>query len=259
MPRPRAVLLDVDGTLTDGIGGPAIPGAVDALQRLARRVPFRYVTNCTSWSRAMLTAGLAREGFPLPEGALVTPTVLAQRVLVARGDDSGVLIAEPATLADLGWYRVTAPEEARSVLLASEAHELTIAELQPAVEALLAGARLYTLQQNRVFRRHGRLVTDLGPIAAFLGYAAGVGWENLGKPSPLLFAALAGDMECAPADLALVGDDAEFDAAGALRGGCGAGVLVRTGKYRPGDEAKAQPRPTLVAADVAEALAQLMQ
>jgi ribonucleotide monophosphatase NagD (HAD superfamily) len=84
-----------------------------------------------------------------------------------------------------------------------------------------------------------------------------VAWENFGKPSPLLFDALAGDLGCTPGDLALVGDDAEFDAAGALRSGCGAGVLVRTGKYRAGDEDKVEPRPTIVAADVADALAQL--
>jgi ribonucleotide monophosphatase NagD (HAD superfamily) len=38
----------------------------------------------------------------------------------------------------------------------------------------------------------------------------------------------------------MVGDDAEMDICGALAAGLRA-VLVRTGKYRPGDEAKVMP------------------
>ena len=50
----------------------------------------------------------------------------------------------------------------------------------------------------------------------------------------------------------MVGDDAEFDVAGALRAGVGAGVLVRTGKYRPGDESRHDPPPTLVLSSIAD-------
>ena len=252
MARAGAVLLDIDGTLTDGVGGPALEGAVAAAQELARRFPVRYVTNTTSWTRAALEQALVREGFPLPEGALITPSVLARAVLTERGDDCGVLLADPGAREDLAWYRKTNPGEARSVLVATEGHGLTIRKLGPAVTALLGGARLYTLQQNRVFRRGGQLVTDLGPVAAFLGYAANTTWENLGKPSRLLFESIARELRLGLDALVMVGDDAEFDVAGALAAGCGAGVLVRTGKHRPGDENKFKPRPTLVLDSVAD-------
>lgn len=248
----RAVLLDIDGTITDGVGGPALPGAVAAVKALAARMPVRYVTNATSWSREAIARSLAERGFPMEHGMLITPTVLAARVLGEREEARGVLIAEPSSLSDLVWYTATDPEDARSVLIATEGHDLSIRDLQPAVEALLHGARLYTLQQNRVFRRAGRLVTDLGPVAAFLGYAANRTWENLGKPSPLLFQTLASDLDVNVAELAMVGDDAEFDAAGALRAGCGAGILVRTGKYRAGDETAVVPAPSAVIGGVAE-------
>jgi ribonucleotide monophosphatase NagD (HAD superfamily) len=38
----------------------------------------------------------------------------------------------------------------------------------------------------------------------------------------------------------MVGDDAEMDVCGALAAGLRA-VLVRTGKYRPGDETRVEP------------------
>ncbi len=246
MPRAGAVLFDLDGTLTDGVGGQPLAGALDAVRETARLVPVRYLTNATSWPRAALEQSLSREGFVVSPGSVVTPTVLARKVLVQRGHDCGVLIADPRSLEDLEWHRASDPAQARSVLVATEGHDMAIRDLAPAVDALLAGAKLYTLQQNRLFRRRGRLVTDLGPLAAFLAYAAKVDWENLGKPSRLLFQMVAEELGLPLASLMMVGDDAECDAAGALAAGCGAGVLVRTGKYRPGDEDRVQPRPSLV-------------
>lgn len=51
----------------------------------------------------------------------------------------------------------------------------------------------------------------------------------------------------------MVGDDAEADVGGALAAGL-QGVLVRTGKYRPGDENRMDPPPTHVASDLAAAV-----
>lgn len=249
---PAALLLDIDGCVVAGLGREALPGAVEAVAELRRRRPVRFVTNTTSRSRAWLAESLARAGFEVPEAEVVTPVALARRVLVARGEASGVLLCDEGVRHGFDWFAETAPTAARAVLLATEAHDWTLSRLTEAVQALRGGARLYTLQENRVFERGGRIVTDLGPVAAFLGYAAGVGWENLGKPSPLLFAALAEELGCARAGLVMVGDDAEFDVAGALRAGVGGGILVRTGKYRAGDEVRFTPRPTLVLGSIAE-------
>ena len=100
------------------------------------------------------------------------------------------------------------------------------------------------------FRKQGELVTDLGPVAAFLEYASGREAHNLGKPSALLFDALARDLEVERGAIVMVGDDAEFDASGAVALGL-QGVLVRTGKYTAGDEHKVEPRPTAVIDSVA--------
>lgn len=249
---PAALLLDLDGCVVAGIGRTAIPGALEAVTKLREQRPFRFVTNTTSRSRAWLAGALTQAGFEIAEEDIVTPVALARRVLSARGEARGVLIADDGLGGELGWFEECDPEDASAVLVATEGHDWTLSQLQDAVVALRAGARLYTLQENRVFERDGKTLTDLGPVAAFLGYAADVSWENLGKPSPLLFSALAEELGCAVAELAMVGDDAEFDVAGALSAGVGHGVLVRTGKYRPGDEARYDPPPTLVLDSIAD-------
>ncbi len=57
----------------------------------------------------------------------------------------------------------------------------------------------------------------------------------------------------------MVGDDAESDVAGALKAGLSNAVLVRTGKYRDGDEDRFDPPPTAVANDLADAVAWIVR
>lgn len=246
---PRLVCLDVDGTLTDGVLGPSLPGAAEAVARLRERLPVRLVTNTTSVSHADLARALAAQRLLDDPEHLWTPIRVARRVLPERGHDSGILIADPGQRAELDWFRKNPGGPA--VLLATEAHAWTIGALQPAFRRLLEGAAFYALTQNRYFRKEGALVTDVGGVAALLAHASGRGAETLGKPSRILFEAVARQAGVARNELVMVGDDAEFDVAAPMRLGLD-GVLVRTGKYRPGDEAGVAPRPTAVIGSIAE-------
>ena len=131
-----------------------------------------------------------------------------------------------------------------AVLLATEAHDWRIGGFQPAFRRLLEGAAFYALTRNRFFRKDGALVTDVGGVAAFLAYAAGREPETLGKPSRLLFEAVAREAGASLDHLVMVGDDAEFDVAKPAGLGL-TGILVRSGKYRAGDEARSAPAPAL--------------
>ena len=247
--RIALVCLDVDGTLTDGVAGPTLPGAAAAVERLRAALPVRLVTNTTSVSHSSLARHLiGLKLLDIPE-SLWTPVSVARRVLPERGHDAGILLVEEAARGDYSWFREdpTGP----AVVLATEAHGHRVAELQPAFRRLLDGAALYALQQNRYFKKGGELVTDIGPMAAFLTYASGREAMTLGKPSPLLYDAIAAEVGASRAEIVMVGDDAEFDVAASVALGM-QGVLVKTGKYRPGDEAGIQPPPTAVLGSVSD-------
>ena len=179
---------------------------------------------------------------------LLTPATTARRMLVgARG--AGVLLADGPVRSDLEWFRED--PSGRSVLIATEGHDLRIRDLQPAFRRLLEGADLYALQCNRYFRKEGELWTDVGPLAALLAYAAEKEIHIFGKPSELLFQTLAKESELELDQLVMVGDDAEFDVAATVALGL-RGVLVRTGKYRPGDEDRVSPSPSAVIDSIAD-------
>ena len=249
MRRVRLVCIDVDGTVSDRFRAPSVPGAATTLATIRGRLPMKLVTNATSLTHRALAAMLEELGLLTDPAELITPATTTRRVLAERGDDSGLLFADESAREDFSWFRQDSTGSA--VLLATEGHSLRIADLQPAFRLLLDGARLYTLQRNRYFRQGNQLVTDLGPLAAFLAYAADRDFVNLGKPSRVLFENLARDVGCGLDEIVMVGDDAEFDASGCVALGM-RGVLVRTGKYRDGDESRFSPPPTTTLDSVAD-------
>ena len=245
----RHVCLDIDGTLTDGVGGPALPGAIDAVRRIRKRLPVRLVTNTTSVPHRVLAEHLLALGLLDSSEALVTPATVAKRVLVERGHARGLLLVDPDSREDFEWFRLE--KNGPAVVLATEGHYLTVADLQPAFRRLLDGAALYTLQRNRYFRREGEMVTDIGPLSAFLTYASGRDAETLGKPSAILFDAVAAEAGVDRREIVMVGDDAEFDVAASIALGM-FGILVRTGKFRAEDATRFSPRPSAVLESVAD-------
>lgn len=245
--RHELVCLDVDGTVLDGIDGPLLPGALDAIAALRRRSPLRFVTNASCFTRAHVAKHLLSLGVIEDERELFTPASVAGEVLRARGHDRGVLLLADAAADDWTWFRRDG--SATAVVIASEGWSLTIEQLQPAFRALMAGAAFYTLTRNRYFKVGEALKTDLGPLASFLGYAAKREAEILGKPSAALYDAVAASAGVDRSRILMIGDDAEFDASGAVALGM-RGVLVKTGKYREGDEARVEPRPTAVIASL---------
>ena len=93
---------------------------------------------------------------------------------------------------------------------------------------------------------------DAGPFVQALEYASGSQAELFGKPAPGFFQAALTELKAEPAQVIMIGDDVEADVQGALAAGLQA-ILVRTGKYTAGDEARLQGQGEVVA-DLTEAV-----
>jgi HAD superfamily hydrolase (TIGR01458 family) len=97
------------------------------------------------------------------------------------------------------------------------------------------GAKLVALQKNRYWRTPDGLSLDAGPFVAALEYASGERAEVVGKPEEAFFRLALEDLGLEAGEVAMVGDDAEADVAGAKRAGL-LGVQVKTGKWPPDAE-----------------------
>jgi HAD superfamily hydrolase (TIGR01458 family) len=228
----EALLLDLSGVVY--VQDEAVPGAAEALARLREAgVPIRLVTNTTMRPRRAILERLDRLGIEADPSELLTPATLARRRCQDAGYDSVALVVLDDLREDLeGLDESGDPVDA--VIVGDLGDRWDYAVLNRAFRRLEGGAQLIALQKNRYWETAEGLSLDAGPFVAALEYATGREAEVVGKPSPAFFELALSDLGVAASAAAMVGDDVEADAGGALEAGIRA-VLVRTGKYREED------------------------
>ena len=250
----RAVFIDLAGVVYQG--SELIPGATAAIERLrGAGLGIRYLTNTTRTPHCGILAQLAALGVELDDAELFTPARLACDWLAARGLSPHLLI-HPALLEDFAGCAGDGPP---AVIVGDAGEAFTYEAMNAAFRALTGGAPLLALARNRTFRdADGELSLDAGAFVAGLEYAARTEAVVLGKPAPEFYTMAVASVGCSASEVVMIGDDAEADVAGALTAGIGQAILVRTGKYRSGDEVAFTPRPTRVVGCLAEAVDSLL-
>lgn len=245
------VLLDIAGVLI--VGDDLVPGALEAVRALRDAgVPFRLVTNTTRRPKRALVDQLSRLGFQIAASDVFTGTEAVIAHLHSR-HMTPYLLVHPALE---GEFADLAGEAPNAVVVGDAGDGFTYQRLNAAFRLLLTGAPLLAIATNRYFREADGLSLDAGPFVAALEYAAQTVATVFGKPAPAFFEAVLADLGLAPQQTVMIGDDVEADVNGACVAGL-QGILVRTGKYRPGDEARLRGGAE-IAADVGEAVAMLL-
>lgn len=244
----KGVLIDLSGTVH--VGKKALPGALEAIRRLQRKgMPFRFVTNTSRETRGMLHRDLVELGMDVPVECLFTAPMAVRRYLVLEGLRPFFLI-NPNLEPDFAGLPRDNPN---AVVVGFAQHAFTYANMNAAFRLLKQGAPLIAIGKTRYYQAEDGLDLDAGPFVTALEYAAETGALVLGKPSRRFFLSAVEELGGIPGETVMIGDDADSDACGALSAGLPA-ILVRTGKYRPGDEEKAGCAGIVTAADVGTAV-----
>ena len=253
MARYAGVLLDLGGVVFTG--DEAIAGSVAALARLrGAAVAVRFLTNTTRSPRRALVDKLRRLGIATEPDDIFTPAFAARHALAGRTPH---LLVHPSLVEDFAEHDERGAADV--VLVGDVGEAFTYAALNTALRALEDGAALMALARNRVFQdADGRPSLDAGPFVAALEYASAKQAEVIGKPSRAFFDAARASLGTEAPETVMIGDDVEGDVGGALAAGL-AGVLVRTGKYKDGDEGRIEPEPTAVHDDLAAAVAWILE
>ena len=228
----QGVLCDLSGVLF--VGDRALPGAVEDLFSLrAAGIPVRFVTNVTRQSREGLLGRLSDLGLEIDADDLFTPAQAARGYVRERGLSPYILV-HPMLQPELADLVSPRPD---AVLLGDAGHAFSYESLNTAFRVLIEerGAPLLAMGTNRYFRAADGLSLDIGPFVHALEYAAEAEAVVLGKPARAFFLQAVDSMGLAPEEVVMIGDDWKVDVEGAMAAGLG-GILVRTGKYRPGDE-----------------------
>lgn len=248
----RGVLLDLSGVLY--VGEETVPGAVEALEKLRdAHVPIRFVTNVTRKPFARILESLSALGFDISDDELLTAPRAARRYLEAHGLQPYFLVhpALEEEFADL------VGETHDAVLLGDAGSGFTYESLNRAFRLLMEDAPLLAMGNNRYFRERDALSLDIGPFVAALEYASDKRAVILGKPSADFFQVAVDALGCEAEKTVMVGDDALADVDGALAAGL-QGILVKTGKYRDGDEGRITHPGAVLETDITTAVEHIL-
>ena len=231
------LLLDIDGVLT--VSWEPIPGAADALRRLrGDGIPFRLITNTTTKTRADLAATLRGAGFDVADVEVVTAVVATASHLRRSEPDAGVFVlSDGDASADLDGVRLVDAEDADVIVLGGASEEFSYETMNRIFRRLMDGARLVGMHRNLFWKTARGWELDGGAYLMGLEAAADVEATICGKPEQAYFSAALESIGIGSDRAAMVGDDIVNDVVGAKAAGL-TGILVKTGKYRPGDETK---------------------
>jgi len=239
----KGVLLDISGVLTESTteGSEAINGSVDAVNKIQDSgIQVRLVTNETQKTREDIFNSLRGHGFVIEREQIFPPALAMVKLMKDKGLRPHLLV-HPKSLPDFCDIDTKNPN---CVILGDAVNEFTYNSLNQAFKVLIKSdlVELYSLGKGRYYKEDDELTLDVGPFTAALEFATGRKATVVGKPSKDFFLTAVGDMGLSPGETVMVGDDVVSDVGGAQE--CGLqGVLVRTGKFRPSDEAHPQVKP----------------
>ncbi|XP_041043320.1 haloacid dehalogenase-like hydrolase domain-containing protein 2 isoform X2 [Carcharodon carcharias] len=130
--------------------------------------------------------------------------------------------------------------------------------MNKAFRLILDGAPLIAIHKARYYKKLDGLSLGPGPFITGLEYATDVKATVVGKPEKPFFLEALRSIGCQPEEAVMIGDDARDDIGGAQNAGM-LGILVKTGKYQPGDGGKTSPPPYLICDAFPQAVDHILQ
>lgn len=259
----RAILIDLSGTIH--IGQEEIAGSIEALTRLKRSgLRYKFVTNTTKESQKALFTRLQSIGFDIGSPNEIFTSLISARDFLKREQLKPIepLLLEDDALNDfesvLNDTNNQNENNKSAVIVGLAPSKFNYETLNIHLNSLLNGSRLIAIHQGRYFKTENGLALGPGPFVRALAYGADIKPEDIvtvGKPNRDFFLSAIKSLgeDLKPEECLMIGDDVRDDIEGAMA--CGLqGILVKTGKYRDGDEDKIDPKPTMVFSSFNEAI-----
>lgn len=228
-----------------------------------------FVTNTSGAPSSAVVKQLNEFGIPTQPGQVVTALSATAQHVAERKLSPLLLVSDAARSQFDRETSVHSSDKKSAASLAVEPNAVVLGlapeqfsydSLTRAFSVLEAGGKLVAANKSRYFRRSKGNMIGVGAFVAALEFASGQEAVVCGKPSPEFFragiAALGGSLS--PESVVMIGDDVRDDVAGAMALGM-KGILVRTGKYRDGDEFRFGVQPSACLGGLQEAASWILE
>ena len=246
---PKAFLIDMDGTLY--FKGQPCPGAIETVNYLRQeKYQLRFLTNTTAKTPKMLHAQMRELGFDIYEDEIFNATYACLLYLRAQPEIRCHFMVDAAVKAF--FKEIPIDDNAPDFVVVGDYGEgFDFHALNHPFRLLMDGAELIALQKGLYWFSPEGIFLDCGAFVTLLEAAAGKTATIMGKPSETFFKIALDNLQLAPKDVIVVGDDITTDITGAERMKMRS-VLVKTGKFKPDHLKNPAAKPTWVLENVSE-------
>lgn len=246
--RISGLMLDLSGTVH--VDDKLLPGVQEAISLVrGRKIPIQFVTNTSKENLDSLASKLRHAGLSVENEDIFT-SLTAAKQLVENENLRPLLLLEKSAAEQFNDIDTTNPN---CVLVGLAPSCFHYDKLDEAFRLVMNGGRLVAVNKSRYFKKGSSLCLGTGAFVSGLEYSADCKAEVVGKPSKRFFELAASRFtgNVPMEEILMIGDDVRDDVLGAQEAGL-LGGLVRTGKYRPGDEDKWEQKPHFVFQDLME-------
>jgi HAD superfamily hydrolase (TIGR01458 family) len=225
----KAFLFDLDGVFY--ISNRLIEGGNETLAYLrSKHIPFRFVTNTTTFSRKKLWEKLSGLGLELLETEIVSANYSGVLYLKKQQAKSCKLILEETAKEDYRSFNIQ-EKHPEYIVIGDIGNRWNYDLMNELMNDVLEGSQIIALHKGRYFQTDEGLKIDAGAFIAGIEYVTQQKTIVIGKPVASFFELAASEFECLPHEITMVGDDLINDIYGAQQMGYRS-ILVKTGKYR---------------------------
>ncbi len=236
----EGIFFDISGVLLDG--AELLPNADKAINYIEeKKLPYRLITNTSQQPRSNIVKQLQDAGINVVEEHIYTAPLAAKDYVLSHD-------LRPFCLIHRGLkseFSDVAQNDPNAVIIGDAADDFNYEHLNKAFRLCLEGAPLIAIGHNKYFKKSGEFFLDAGPFVEAIEYACDIEAVITGKPSVDFFNQVLASIQLKPEHVAVIGDDIYGDIQGAINAGLES-RLVRTGKYRDGDENKTIPKANVV-------------
>src|SRR6201996_665647 len=207
----HGLMIDMDGVIY--AGEELIKGADVFVKRLLKdKVPFTFLSNNSSKSRADAVEKLAKLGIKVTEKHIYTSAMATATFLTEHYPDCSVhVLGEGGLLKSLKNAGIRMTDKKPDLVILGEGQEFSLEKVHKEVDMILAGARFIATNRDPSPRREGWNNLGIAATAAMIEEACGREAFVIGKPSPIMMRCASTYMKLKPAETTVLGDTMETD------------------------------------------------
>lgn len=234
-------LIDLDGTILDGKN--ANKDSVQFINELEKqKAQFVIMTNSIKSPQAILDQ-LNTVGISIPITCILNPIIAINTFLKSQKIQKSYIVGSKSEVEQVISKHIVADPEV-IILLDFEKENISYADFQVIFSFIQKGIPVVAASGSTFYIKNGINFLDTGAFVKLFETTGNIQIRIFGKPSLDYFSAGITLLDSKPTEITVIGDDWSTDINGATNCGCNS-ILLKAGKYRPGDENKCEPQKTV--------------